>query len=200
MAARPRPAGLGAVVLVVLALLAAAAGLGAAALVKSREATWQARGSVAFLPGADVNDVEGAQALGKQTYLPRVQNSSFTAQAVFKAGLADGEVREDLQVVPYGDSGLTLVASASSAPGAVALANAAVVTLVSTVESDQVLTQPEPGLRLTPSAVGPATTAERVTPSTTSITVAGVLTGLAVLVLGLALLVLRRVRRTEKDF
>ena len=183
-----RPAGLGLIATLALLMLAAAVGLGAAALVKNRDATWEARGSVALLAGPDVNDPEGAQALGRQTYAEAVANPSFTAQAAFKAMLPTDEVRETRHHLVvrrrHGPDPHRAGLHRGRRQGAGEQRGR---------DAGRHRLQPgdahaaEIGRRLTPSAVGPVRDVTRTTPSTRDLLLVGLLSGAAVLVLGLVL-------------
>ncbi len=182
--------------LLIALLLAVAAGLGTAALVQSRDSTWEATSVVTLLTGPQpsVNSVD-ALAGGQDRYVDKVANASFTAQAALKAGMPDDEVRDNITARRQGGEALAVVASASSSDGALALADAAGVTLVATVVNDQALASP-PGDRLGATVSGPSTTAERTTPSATSVLLVGLLAGVAVLLLAGVVLVVGRRRKS----
>jgi len=193
---RPPSTGLGALAVVIVVLLAVAAGLGAAAVVKDRPATWQARSVVILHPG-EAPSLNGADAVraALTRYRKTVANSSFTAQSALKSGMPDKEVRGTITARPTGDDALVLIASASSAEGAKALANAAGLTLVITVGSDQELVAPSPGDRLSATVNGPSPKATRTKPTDQDMLVAGLLAAGSVLLVGIVLSLSRRPRK-----
>lgn len=181
----------------VVLLLAVAAGLGGAAVVKSRPATWQARAVVTLQPIEPARpDAAGAIAAGLDRYREKVANTSFTAQSALRANLADSEVREMISSEPTGNGALALLVSASTAKGALALANSAGITLVVTVASDQELSIASQADRLSATVGKPSHEATRVTPTDTAIVLAGLLAGAAVLVIAGVATLLGRSRKS----
>ena len=170
--------------LIVAVLLAIAAGLGTAALVKNRPATWRATSVVVLTPGeAPSVNPSDALRLGQDRYRLKVSNSSFTAIAALRIGMPDTEVRTLVKAQPDGGSQLLLVANTSSGKGAIALANAAALTLADTVKSDQVLASSSVGDRLGAAVQTPSMRAERTSPTDRSIALYGALAALAVLLI-----------------
>ena len=182
--ARAQRRGLWVVVLVVVLLFAAAAGLGTAAIVKNRAPVWEARATVTLLPGsASSTNQTDALAAGQRRYIEKVRNAGFTGIAALKSGMPDSEVVKTVVAQPGPDGTLVLVAEATTDKGAIALANGSAVTLVDTVASDQRLAAATPGDRLSASPKGPSLSAVRTTPTNRSIALAGLLAAAAVLLI-----------------
>ena len=199
---RPAPplgTGLRVLVALTVLLLAAAAGLGAAAAVESGPMTWEVAATVQLAPGdAPSQNPTDALAAGVARYRAKVTNRSFTALSAFRAGLPAGQVREQVTAGPGAKGELRLTARAATVASARALAAAAVQGLIETVTSDQQLAAPSRGDRLTASGTGPTGSAVRVAPRDRDAWLAGGLTAGAVLLFTAVALLLRRGRSSAR--
>ena len=188
-----------AVVALTVLLIAAAAGLGAAAAVESRPMTWEAVATVQLVAGDNPSpNRAGALAAGVARYEAKVANSSFTALSVFKAGLPAGQVREPVTAGPGAGGELRLTARAATVASARALAAAGAQGLVETVDSDQQLAAPSRGDRLHATTTGAAGSVVRVQPRDRDAALAGGLAAGAVLLVAAVVVLLRRGRSSAK--
>lgn len=188
----PAQRGAGPLWALVALLLAVAVGLGVAAIVKGQDHVWEAKSLVTLTPGsASSNNQVDALRAGQQRYLAKAANDSFTAVSALKANMPQSEIPEAVEVTARGGDQLALTARASTAKGALALANASGVTLAATVSSGEAL-EPNAGERLGAYVVGPSPEAVRTSPTDTEILVAGLLGGAAVLLAAGVLALVRR--------
>lgn len=190
--------GMKAAIALIVLLLAAAAGLGAAAVVHARPSTWESRAIVQLTGGVAAADPVTDRVQGVGKYRLTVANSSFTALSAFKAGVKDDQVRKPIVGLPRGPGQILLVARADTADHTDALIAAAARNLVEAVTSDQALRVAAPDARLTASTTGRIGDAEQVKPTDEDAMVAGALAAGAVLVLGLAVVFLRREKDSKK--
>lgn len=166
-------------VLVVL-LLAVAAGLGTATLVLKRTPTFEARAVVQLVPvGTASQDVLRAAVA---TYSQQLAGRDLTGDASASVGVRRRELRGAVRVQTAGPDTIRLVVRAASAGDAQAVAQAAGTALVELVVVDQIKKAATPEDTLSATAVG-STVADRVKPSNTEAVTAAGLAAAAVLVL-----------------
>ena len=173
-------------------LLAAAVGLGVAALVVNGPDTYRSDASVQLVSGpAPSANVLSSLAAGQRRYVDKVP--SLTDDAAQAAGVPRDAVTSDLRAVSVGGSGIELRAEATDAAAAVRLADAGARVLVTYVKNDQVSVTPSQGDRLSADVLGSPTRAELVSPTTTRAALAGAAAGgSALLLLALGVLLVRR--------
>jgi hypothetical protein len=184
-------AGLKLAVALIVLLLAGAAGVGAAAAVESRPATWESTALVQLTPGAAPSKTPDLS-VAVVRYRGKVANSSFTALSAFKAGVTNSHVRDSIASRSVGGDELRLVAHGSTAQAASALAAAAAQNLVETVTSDQQLEAPAKGDRLRATVAALDGSAVRVQPTDRDAALAGALAAGAVLLISAVGYLLRR--------
>jgi hypothetical protein len=169
-------------------LLAAAAGLGAAAFVASGEETWSSTAAVRFLPpgGAPADTaVEGYLAL-----LP-----CLTTDAASAADVRQDDVRKDLKGTRLGADQLEVTARAADPAEAERLAGAGAERVVARVLEDEESSSALPSDRLQAVISDSAQPADKTRPSREVELAAGLLAGGAVLLLALVLAVRSRAPR-----
>jgi hypothetical protein len=195
-APQPEVAGLKAIVTVIVLLLATAAGLGAAAVVASRPATWEARSVVALLPAETPTVASDAFGDGVKRYREKVGSTSFTALAALEAGLEDAQVRENIRALPGRRGEMVVVARTVTADASLKLANAAAAQLVLAIVDDQAKVALTSGDRLGATVKNLAPSTTRVTPTDSQAALAGLLAGGAVLLIAGVLALLARPRES----
>ena len=177
-------------------LLAAAAGLGAAALVEHRDSTYKAGTVVRLAPGPDPTaPIDQTIATGVSKYADLAATHAFTLNAAQRAGLTGSALQGDVQAAQSGTDSVALTVFASTSKQARALAAAAGDGLVEAVNIQETVDQPSAGDRLAAAVVGDPSPASKTAPKTSSAWIAALLAGGAVLVLAGLGAVLRFNRR-----
>jgi hypothetical protein len=191
--AEPRRLSTGARFLVTLTvlLLAAAAGMGGAALVENGAETWRSTLSVRLVPGAATTGTSTLVA-AQTRYAEKLP--TFTSQVATVAGVPTADVRHDLAADRVGTDQLRVVAQARTSTQAESLAIRAASSLVKIVPEDQAATVANPADRVTALVSGYVTRAERTRPSDVLALVVGGAAALAVLLLAGSLALLARGR------
>jgi hypothetical protein len=175
-----RSRALGAASVLVVLLLAVAAGLGTAALVLKRTPTFEARTVVQLVPvGTASQDVLRAAVA---TYEQQLAGRDLTGDASASVGVRRNELRGTVRVQTAGPDKIRLIVRARSAGDAEAVARAAGTALVELVVVDQIKTAATPEDTLSATAVG-GSVADRVKPSNTEAGIAAGLAAVVVLVL-----------------
>jgi hypothetical protein len=130
-------------------LLAAAAGLGAAAFVENRSATYNADVIVRIDPGNDPQgNIDAAVLAGMTRYLGQTNTHAFTLTAAQRASVSEADLRTDVQASQLTNRQIRLAVQASTSAGTQALANGAGDALVELVNLDQASNVAAPGDRL----------------------------------------------------
>lgn len=136
-------------------LLAAAAGLGAAALVEHRETRYRADTVVRIEPGPAPTQPDSiVVALGVRKYATLAAKPAFTAAAAQHAGLARSAAEDDVVATAGGADEVRLTVSADSSRHARALAIGAGEALVELVDLQEAADQASAGDRLLPVVLG----------------------------------------------
>lgn len=191
--AEPRRLSTGARFLVTLTvlLLAAAAGMGGAALVENGAETWRSTLTVRLVPGAATTGTS-TLAAAQSRYAEKLP--TFTSQVATVAGVPTADVRHDLAADRLGTDQLRVVAQARTSTQAESLAIRAASSLVKIVPEDQAATVTNPADRVSALVSGYVTRAERTRPSDVLALVVGGAAALAVLLLAGSLALLARGR------
>jgi hypothetical protein len=164
-------------------LLAAAAGLGAAAFVASGDETWSSTAAVRFLPAGGAPADTAVK--NYQTLLP-----DLTTDAAGVAGVPQDDVRKDLKGTRLGADQLEVTARAADPAEAERLAGAGAERVVARVLEDEKASAPADQLQAVVS--DSAQPAEQTKPSREVELAAGLLAGGAVLLLALVVAVAAR--------
>jgi hypothetical protein len=165
-------------------LLAAAAGLGAAALVENRDATYNADVVVRLDPGNDPQgSIEAAVLAGMTRYLNQTGSHAFTLTAAQRAGVSVADLRTDVRSSQIAARQIRLAVQASTSAGTQALANGAGDALVELVNLDQASNVASPGDRLSAAIERPAKEPTKTSPKDRDAYAAGGLAAGAVLLL-----------------
>lgn len=162
----------------IVLLLALAAGLGSAAVVKNRPATWQSQTVVTLTTPAGTDEDAVVDRLAK-----KVDTSGFAGLTAAAAGVRTSDVRELAKARRGGSGEVVVDLRASTADQAVKLAAAAGPQLLLTLATDQALLG-DPDKRVTGAVTTAATSPERVKPTDQQAWLVGGLAGLAVLLIG----------------
>ncbi|MCU1622019.1 MAG: hypothetical protein JWL79_864 [Frankiales bacterium] len=183
-------------VAVAVLLLAAAAGLGAAAFVEHRDTAYRASVVVRLDPGpAPALATDQTLSAGGTTYLRLAATHEFTLNAAMHAGLATSVVKGDVQTHQRAPRQIELDAFAKTGKEAEELATGAGDAFIELVNLNEAVTQTSAGDRLLAAVVTPPGGVSKTAPKDRNAWIAGGLAAGAVVVLaGLALL-LRRTRR-----
>ena len=164
----------------IVLLLAVAAGLGVAAAVKDRPATWRSEQAVDVTspttPGPDPEAAVLTRAIAT------AHTAGFAALAVATAGVPASQLRE-FPTARAGSGGAVVTVRAATADAAARLAQAAGRQLQLVIATDQA-TLPDPATRLSAQLTQQPTRPVKVKPTDAEAALAGGLAGLAVLVLG----------------
>ncbi|MFN2538558.1 MAG: hypothetical protein ABR549_10465 [Mycobacteriales bacterium] len=183
-------------VMLAVLLLAAAAGLGAAAFVEHRDTSYRAVLVVQLTPGPDpAGSVEDAIAQGVTRYVSQASAPTFTETAARRADVAGSDVKGDVMAKQRGTDQVELEVRASTAAQAKTLAAGAGDALVELVNLDQVVSQPSAGDRLSAAVIGEPERIGKAAPKDRDAWIAGALAAGAVLVLAAVAAVLRVSRR-----
>jgi hypothetical protein len=167
--------------LLVVLLLAVAAGLGVAALVLNRAATFEARTVVQVVPVGSAGSADALKAAVVK-YERQVAARDLTGDASASVGVRRSQVSEAIRARTAGTDKIELVVRAKSAGDADAVAQAAGGALVELVVVDQIDSAPALEDTVTASVVSGAD-AERATPTHTDAALVGGGTAAGVLVL-----------------
>jgi hypothetical protein len=178
-----------ALVLIVL-LLAAAVGLGTAAVVLTRTPTWESTTVVQLVTGAGTT--LATRGTDVTTYEQQLAGRDFSTETAAGVGVKRSVLRAPIAVKDVGNGKIRMVVRASNAGDAKAVATAAADSLVRLVLAEQSATTSRPEETVSASIAGPASGADRLEPSTQDAVLAGGLAGGAVLLVGAALVALRR--------
>jgi hypothetical protein len=190
------PRALAALVVLSVLMLAAAAGLGAAVLLRSRPHTWTSTSAVRVLPGPAPTIDPPAAAISSAMTRGAVHVAYSTALVRDTARIPARDLRGDLSGKAVAPDQVVITARARDAAQAEQLAQIAAEALQQWIGQDQQQRAATPGDRLDSVISRAATNAELTDPSRTRIaTAAGVA---AAVVLLLALLVRRLVRRRSR--
>lgn len=184
-------------IMLAVLLLAAAAGLGAAAFVEHRDTSYRAEVLVQLAPGPDpAAPVADALAQGVERYASQTSAHPFTATAVRRAGLSPSASKGDVVGKAHGTNQVELVVLAATAQEARTFATGAGDALVELVNLDQVVSQASPGDRLSAAVIGEPQGVTKAAPKDRDAWIAAVLAAAAVLVLAGVATLLRLTRRT----
>lgn len=196
-AARERDGLLRFLVVLAVLLLAAAAGLGAAALVEHRDSTYRAEVVVQLSPGPDpAGSVDDAIASGVTSYASKASSHAFTVTAAQRASVSTADVKGDIVGEAHGKNQVRLAVLAETATQARTLAVGAGDALVELVNEDQAVNEPSAGDRLSAAVQGEPAAAVKTAPDDSDAWIAGGLAAAAVLVLSGLAVVLRHTRRS----
>jgi hypothetical protein len=178
-------------------LLAAAAGLGAAALVEHRDSAYRAEVVVQLSPGPDpAGSVDEAVASGVSNYVSKASSHDFTLTAARRAGVSTSAVQGDIVGKARGKNQVELDVLAETAAEARTLAVGAGDALSELVNEDQAVNEPSPGDRLSAAVQGDPAPSVKTAPDDSDAWIAGALAAGAVLVLSALGVVLRHTRRS----
>jgi hypothetical protein len=183
-------------VTVAVLLLAAAAGLGAAAFVEHRDSTYRSSVVVRLDPGpAPVLATGQTLSAGGTTYLRLAATHEFTLNAATRAGLAISDVQGDVQTYQRAPRQIELDVFAKTGKEAQALATGAGDAFIDLVNLNEAATQTSAGDRLLAAVVAPPEGVSKTAPKDRDAWIAGGLAAGAVLVLAGVTALLRRTRR-----
>ena len=184
-------------VLLAVLLLAAAAGMGAAAFVEHRDSTYKASTVVRLDAGPDPTlPIEDTVAQGMTTYTAAASAHSFTATAEQRAGVAASAVQGDVQAAQRAPRQITLTVLASTSAEATKLATGAGDAFVELVNLQEAVNQASAGDRLAAVVVGPEDGVVKTAPKARDAWIAALLAAGAVLVLAGVAALLRLTRRS----
>jgi hypothetical protein len=176
-------------------LLAAAAGLAAAAIVEHRDTRYHADSLVRLEPGVQPTDpVTVDVALGVHRYAAVTASADFRRDTARQAHLSVTDLTT-VRATPVGGDSLRLTVSATSARRARALAAGAGATLVETVNLTEAADQPSAGDRLGATVLSGPTAVSRTAAASGDAWLAALLAAGAVLALAGAAAVLSALRR-----
>lgn len=190
---RGLPAGARLLVTLTVLLLAAAVGMGAAALVEHGQETWRSTLTVRFVPGiAASGDLSAQISKAQQAYADQVPG--LTSEVARTTGVPVGDVRHALSAKPLGKDQIEVSAEAARGPQAEAMVIRASYAVMTRVPKDQVATVASPAERVNALVSGYATRPERTRPDDRLALVVGIAAGLAVLMLAGTLALIARGR------
>jgi hypothetical protein len=178
------PSGLVRTMMIGLAvLLAIAAGLGAAAYVKDRPATWRSE-SVVALTAPSVGGGTEETGVARRRYVTLVHSSGFTGGAAALSNVPADRVRALISAREGQPGEVVLIARATTADDAARLAEGASRQLALTVLEDQ-RTLLDPAQRIGTQVLRPTSHAVRESPRDRSVLLAGLLGFLDILLVAL---------------
>jgi hypothetical protein len=183
-------------VTVAVLLLAAAAGLGAAAFVEHRDSTYRSSVVVRLDPGPAPALATGQTlSAGGTTYLRLAATHEFTVTAATRAGLATSDVQGDVQTHQRAPRQIELDVFAKTGKEAQALATGAGDAFIDLVNLNEAATQTSAGDRLLAAVVAPPEAVSKTAPKDRDAWIAGGLAAGVVLVLAGVTALLTRTRR-----
>ncbi|MCU1602734.1 MAG: hypothetical protein JWO22_3443, partial [Frankiales bacterium] len=184
-------------VLLAVLLLAAAAGMGAAAFVEHRDSTFKASTVVRLDAGPDpALPIEDTLSQGVTTYVAAASDHAFTLTSEQRAGVAPAAVQGDVQAVQRAPRQITLSVLAKTSGEARALATGAGDAFVELVNLQETVNQASAGDRLAAVVVGPQDGVVKTAPKARDAWIAALLAAGAVLVLAGVGTLLRLTRRS----
>jgi len=190
MVYRPRDGVLRALVALTVLLLAAAAGLGTAALVEHRDTSYRTTAVVRIGPGFQPTQPTGLLiGLGVRKYAELAATHAFTADAAKRAAT---HATGDVTTAPLSADEIVLTVASDTAKHARALAAGAGDALVEAVNLTEAVDQPSAGDRLLANVETSPAAVSRHAPDSTRVWLLGLAAAAGVLVLGGAAALLRR--------